>query len=63
MANGRIERWITTDEGNHLPIIDGKISPEKHDKKANEKAFAEGLTGDNGFELTSTAKFVKDSML
>ena len=26
MANGRIERWITTDEGNHLPIIDGKIS-------------------------------------
>lgn len=33
MANGRIERWITTDEGNHLPIIDGKISPEKHDKK------------------------------
>ena len=63
MANGRIERWITTDEGNHLPIIDGKISPEKHDKKANEKAFVEGLTGDNGYELTSTAKFVKDGML
>ena len=51
MSNGRIERWITTDEGNHLPIIDGKISPEKHDKSANENAFANGLQGfdDNDF--------------
>ena len=63
MSNLRIERWITTDEGNHLPIINGKISPEKHDKKVNEKAFVEGLTGDDGYELTSTAKFVKDGML
>ena len=46
MANGRIERWITTDEGNHLPIIDGKISGgEKSTKRTAESLFVEGLTG------------------
>lgn len=45
MSSGRIERWITTDEGNHLPIIDGRISPNITNKKANESAFLEGLTG------------------
>lgn len=37
MANGRIERWITTDEGNHLPIIDGKISGGKKVLKELQK--------------------------
>lgn len=47
MANGRIERWITTDEGNHLPIIDGKISGggKKSTKRTVESLFVEGLTG------------------
>ena len=38
-----IERWITTDEGNHLPIIDGKISPRKQE----EDAFLAGLGWDD----------------
>lgn len=45
MANGRIERWITTDEGNHLPIIDGKISGGGGTKRTAESLFVEGLTG------------------
>lgn len=44
MSNGRIERWITTDEGNHLPIIGGKIAPS--DTRSLESHFLEGLTGE-----------------
>ena len=42
MPNGRIERWITTDEGNHLPIVDGKINGGE---KTPGEAFAKALTG------------------
>ena len=50
MATGRIERWITTDEGNHLPIIDGKISGGGS-KRTAESLFVEGLTGKKPEEL------------
>ena len=48
-----IERWITTDEGNHLPIVNGKISSPSN-------AFEKALT--RGANLGGTAKNVFESM-
>jgi len=57
----RIERWITTDEGNHLPIIGGKIAPS--DSRSLESHFLEGLTGEkpeapNGEKLSNKQKLI-----
>ena len=61
MANGRIERWITTDEGNHLPIIDGKINGGE---QSPGEAFAKALTGNpNEIDYNERIRYIPEWFL